>query len=273
MSYKSILVNINIDGPIAPIVKAGLDLARRFQATLTGFCAADVPMPVTFPEGTDFGLQTWQDMRDDAEKRIDEVRAEFERLVASSVATKWRSGLANPSDGLIAAAKLADVIVAGAPEGASTGNAYRIAEPASVVLRAGRPLLVVANRAEQLSTRKIVIAWKDTREARRAVADSVPLLAKAREVTVVTTASEIDSYIREGVKDVIAYLAAHHIEARSELIESPDETDALFGFVNEAGPDLVVSGAYGHSRLREWAFGGVTRSLLDEISLNRFLSN
>jgi nucleotide-binding universal stress UspA family protein len=105
------------------------------------------------------------------------------------------------------------------------------------------------------------------------VADSVPLLAKAREVTVVTTASEIDSYIREGVKDVIAYLAAHHIEARSELIESPDETDALFGFVNEAGPDLVVSGAYGHSRLREWAFGGVTRSLLDEISLNRFLSN
>lgn len=273
MSYKSILVNINIDGPVAPIVKAGLDLAQRFQATLTGFCAADVPMPVTFPEGADLGMQIWEDMREETEKRIKTLRTEFEQLVADSVKTAWRGGLGNPTDGLVATSKLADVVVMAAPDGASSGNAYRVAEPAGAVLRAGRPLLIVANRAEQINTKKILIAWKDTREARRAVADSVPLLSRAKEVTVVTAASEIDSYIREGVKDVIAYLAAHHIEAKSELIESPDETDALFGFINEMGPDLVVSGAYGHSRLREWAFGGMTRSLLDEISLNRFVSN
>jgi len=192
---------------------------------------------------------------------------------SGSVDTRWRGGLGNPTDGLVATSKLADVIVMAAPDGASSGNAYRVAEPAGAVLRAGRPLLIVANRAEQINTKKMLIAWKDTREARRAVADSVPLLSRAKEVTVVTAASEIDSYVREGVKDVIAYLAAHHIEVESELIESPDETDALFGFINETGPDLVVSGAYGHSRLREWAFGGMTRSLLDEISLNRFVSN
>lgn len=273
MSYKSMLVNIDIDGPIAPIVRAATDLAQHFEAKLTGFCAADAPMPIAVPEGGALAAEAWQQMRQDTEKRLMQVHAEFDRLTGGSLKTGWRCDMAYPTQALVTASRLADLVVMAASEGAATGNTYRVADPASVVLRAGRPLLVVSSKAEQVRAGNIVVAWKDTREARRAVADAVPLLAMAKEVTVVTVATEVDQWIRKGVKDVVAFLAAHGVEARSELIESSQESTALFDFIADRGADLVVSGAYGHSRLREWAFGGVTRSLLDETELNRFMSS
>ena len=71
----------------------------------------------------------------------------------------------------------------------------------------------------------------------------------------------------------MAFLGAHGVEARPELVEGPDEHIALFEALDKCGADLIVSGAYGHSRLREWAFGGVTRSLLDETGRNRFMAS
>ena len=174
---------------------------------------------------------------------------------------------------MVEASRSADLIIMSASEGAATGGSYRVADPASVVLRAGRPLLVVAGKAEQVPTKKIVIAWKDTREARRAVADAVPLLGSADEVTVVTVAGQVDQWVREGLADVADFLGGHGIKTTREMIEGPDEVISLLEFLDLSGADLVVSGAYGHSRLREWAFGGVTRSLLDETGLNRFMSS
>lgn len=71
----------------------------------------------------------------------------------------------------------------------------------------------------------------------------------------------------------MAFLAAHGVKTEGKLIESPDEYVELFNFVDASGADLVVSGAYGHSRLRQWAFGGVTRSLPNETHLSRFMSS
>jgi nucleotide-binding universal stress UspA family protein len=273
MSYKSILVNIDIDGPIVPVVKAALDLARRSEAKLIGICAADVSLPMVVEEGSALVAKLWEQMRGDVEKRLKDVHSEFNRLTAGSVETEWRADVTNPTHAIVAASRLADLVVMAASEGASTGDAYRAADPASVVLRAGRPLLVVASKAEQVPARKVVVAWKDTREARRAVADVVPLLASADEVTVLTVAGQADQWVREGLTDVVAFLAAHGVEAKPKLIESPDEYVTLFKFIDESDADLVVSGAYGHSRLREWVFGGVTRSLLDESGRNRFMSS
>lgn len=273
MSYKSILVNLDIDGPVVPIVKAATDLAKRSQATLIGFCAADAPLPLTGAGGEGLAVEAWQQMRNDIEQRLKEVREQFVKLVAGSVETKWCDVLESPTRALARLSRTADLIVAGAREGAATGDAYRTSDPGSVALQAGRPLLVVARGADHVSARKIAVAWKDTREARRAVADSVPLLLQAEEVTVVTVAAEIDEWVREGIADVVAFLARHGIKARSEMIESSDDSDKLLEFFASSQADLIVSGAYGHSRLREWAFGGVTRSLLDETGLNRFMSS
>ncbi|MEI5681775.1 universal stress protein [Mesorhizobium sp. CCNWLW179-1] len=273
MSYKSILVNIDIDGPIAPIVKAAMDIARRYDARLIGLCAADAPLPMAGPEGGSLAAEAWQLMRDDIEKRLKDVRAEFERLTTNVVKTEWREGPTSPTQAVVLASRTADLIIMAASEGASTGDSYRVANPASVVLRAGRPLLIVAGKTEHIRTKKIIVAWKDTREARRAVADAVPLLMSADAVTVVTVSAQVDEWVREGMTDVVAFLTGHNIKARTELIESPDEYIELFKFIDGSDADLVVSGAYGHSRLREWAFGGITRSLLDEAGLSRFMSS
>lgn len=273
MSYKSILVNVGIDGPVEPIVGAAIDLAQRFGARLIGLCAADQPTPIGFPDAGLAAAEAWQRMHDDIEKRFGQVRETFDHLTADVVTTQWHVHLQNPTQALVEAARMADLVVTHAPAGAFRADSYRAADPASVVLRTGRPLLVIGDRVEHVAARTVSVAWKDGREARRAVADAIPFLAAAEEVSVVSVARRVDDELRRSLGDVVAYLAAHGIKARPELIERADENAALVDFMASARPDLVVSGAYGHSRLREWAFGGVTRFLLEEAGLNRFMSS
>ncbi|MDX8528285.1 universal stress protein [Mesorhizobium sp. MSK_1335] len=275
MSYKSILLNLNIDGPIEPLTRVGVDLAKRFDARLIGFCAADAPLPVTMaPEGAAIATEIWEQSRDEIRRRLIELKGEFEGLVAGAVKTGWHGAIENPDHALARGARMADMVVASASQGASTGDSYRTVDPGSLVLRAGRPVLVAADGATGLPARRIVVAWKDTREARRAVADAVPLMVMANEVTIVAVDRNPDDWIRNGVNDVASFLAGHGIKARTEIVKTDDdENNRLVDFFAAVNAELIVSGAYGHSRLREWVFGGVTRSLLDEVWLNRLMSN
>ncbi|MEW6631714.1 MAG: universal stress protein [Pseudomonadota bacterium] len=274
MSYKSILLNLCVDGPIEPLARAGIQLAKRFDARLIGFCAADAPLPVTMaPEGAAIAAEIWEESRDEIRRRFKDLHEEFDSLVAGSVKCEWRDAIENPDHAVVANASVADLIVTGATEGASTGDSYRSADPGSLVLRAGRPVLVAAHRTADLPTGRIVVAWKDTREARRAVADAVPLMLTANEVTVVAVDREPDDWLKNTTRDVAGFLAGHGISARTEILKSDDEGNCLIDFLASAGAELIVSGAYGHSRLREWVFGGVTRSLLDQVWLSRLMSN
>ena len=75
------------------------------------------------------------------------------------------------------------------------------------------------------------------------------------------------------MKDAAGFLLHHGVRARTEVLKAKDEPAALSDFIRSVGADLIVSGAYGHSRLREWVFGGMTRSLLDDVWLSRFMSS
>jgi nucleotide-binding universal stress UspA family protein len=86
-------------------------------------------------------------------------------------------------------------------------------------------------------------------------------------------ASEPDDRISAGIEDVATFLATHGITARTEVLKADDESNRLIDFLSSANADLIVSGAYGHSRIREWVFGGVTRSLLDDVRICRFMSS
>lgn len=273
MSFKTILVNLDVDGPVEPSVLAACDVARRFRAKVIGICAADAPMPVTYPETDPAVVGVWDQMRDQLKARFRELHAVFDRLTADRVESEWREALGPPANVLIDTARVADLIVMAAPNGAASGSTYRAANPGSVLLQAGRPVLVLAYGTEHVPIGRAVVAWKDTREARRAVADAIPLLSCAREVTIITIADEVDSWVKNGADDVVALLSAHGIQAHSELIESSDEDEKLTEHIAAAGADFVVSGAYGHGRLREFVFGGVTRSLLDRTGIDRFMSN
>jgi nucleotide-binding universal stress UspA family protein len=129
-----------------------------------------------------------------------------------------------------------------------------------LVMDAGRPVLFVPPSVNHLSAKRVVVAWKDTREARRAVWDSMPFLKRAAEVSVVAIDSE-----DAGARDVAAYLGCHGVLAT--VLTRPETEIAaavkIIHIAQQEGADLIVCGAYGHSRAREWAFGGVTRDLLD----------
>ena len=110
-----------------------------------------------------------------------------------------------------------------------------------------------------------MVAWKDTRESRRAVCDAIPFLRNAEEVTIV----EISEHGREtqsqrSIDDVAGYLLRHKVVVGAKVYLQTKQSVAgeLLRFTRDAGADLIVAGGYGHSRLGEWAFGGVTRDLI-----------
>lgn len=98
---------------------------------------------------------------------------------------------------------------------------------------------------------------------------------KAKEAVVITIEEGDQKSARESAADVVRFLMRHGVKARSDVlgVGSSDVEEAMSEIAREIGADLIVAGAYGHSRLREWAFGGVTRSLLVDGSLHRLISN
>jgi len=145
-----------------------------------------------------------------------------------------------------------------------------------VLLNAGRPVLIVPNGIASNSGQRVLVAWKDTREARHAVQSALPYLSAAKHITLVEVAENVlERVARERLDDVEKYLGRHGIKvsAKSVLTPKGSISDQLTSVAKREGADLIVAGAYGHSRLGEWVFGGVTRGLLQNSDVCCLLSN
>ncbi|MDX8461768.1 universal stress protein [Mesorhizobium humile] len=269
MSYRTIVVNLAVDTKPAPIVKLAAELAKRFDAHLIGLAAADVPPLVATGEGLVYEGEVMQIQRTEIEKRLAELRDIFEELVPSSINNEWTQHICGPTRALGVAARSADLIVT-----ANGGeDVFRAVDIGGLVLGVGRPVLIAAENAEHLLGKTVLVAWKDGREARRALSDSLPFLATANEVVVASMEPHSSEDVRNSLADVAVFLEQHGITARTEVIAGDAEGDRLVAFARSIHADLIVSGAYGHSRLTEWAFGGVTRSLIGQSGITRLLSN
>ncbi len=273
MTYKTILLNVDIDGPVTSLIKFALELAKRFDAKLIGCSGADIVLPVMMGDGMIIDTGFIESQREAIEARLAHLRSKFLDLAGTGIDVEWRGDVKNPTELLTANASAADLIVTGSPEGAKTGDPNRSVDLGSLMLQVGRPVLVAAGGAEHLLARTVLVAWKDSREARRAVTDSIPFLKSANDVVVAAVERKDGEPARQGLADVVALLKRHGIKARSELLAGKNEGEQLLNLAASIHSDLAVAGAYGHSRLREWIFGGVTRSLLDDIKINRFMSN
>jgi nucleotide-binding universal stress UspA family protein len=129
----------------------------------------------------------------------------------------------------------------------------------------GRPVLTGPADAEHLDLRRVVLAWKDTREARRAMADALPLMRRAERVLVVQAPEPGQQDPAIALADVAEALRQHGVRAAIRVL--PDDRDAAEAILEvsvEEDAQLIVAGAYGRARLTEWAFGGVTRKLLQQ---------
>jgi nucleotide-binding universal stress UspA family protein len=169
-----------------------------------------------------------------------------------------------PIDYVARQARAADIVVTG-QGGPELSDPFRQADADDLVMRAGRPLLIAPQATQWLDVRSCLIAWKDGPEARRAVADALPLLRKAKDVTIVEVLEQEGG--RSGalarVHDVAAWLARHGVSATEVVPEQIGHaTEQIERIAATTGAGVVIAGAYGHSRLREWVLGGVTRQLL-----------
>lgn len=272
MIYNSILFQLNIHGGAAQQLKFARDLASRFEAKLTGFAAGSVH-PITAPSPD--VIMDEEFMRLEAkeiERRLKALRDEFDAECEREGAAFLRTAIGDPTRGLAMGARAADIIIAGARhDRRECEDAIDLSE---LIQSAGRPVLIPRNDLEPLKAGTVLVAWKDAREARRAVADAMPFLVRARDVLVATVEERERDQAMESASDVVRYLIDHGARARAEIFDHGEAGDGetLAGIARQIGADLVVSGAYGHSRLREWLLGGVTRALLKEGSLNRLMS-
>ncbi|EHK53182.1 UspA domain-containing protein [Mesorhizobium alhagi CCNWXJ12-2] len=275
MRYKTIMVQLDVDVRAAQRLQFACELALRFDAGLIGFAAAEPRLidPSDVDGATSVDLVAIQ--TEEIEARLEEREKEFRTMTAGVTRASWRGEIGHPTKLLAIHARAADLIVTGAGTPDLMGNSHRLVKHGALILAAGRPVLLASGSGKTVKGERIVIAWKDTREARRSVSDAMPFLVRAQDV-LVTTIEENDSISgNESVADVASYLIEHGVKARSQVIGvgHADAAFALNEVAREIGADMIVSGGYGHSRLRELIFGGVTRSLLRESSLNRLISN
>jgi len=157
----------------------------------------------------------------------------------------------------------ADFIITGPDIGGNFLDSTRRVGIADLVMQAGRPVLIVPYNREEINLNHVVVGWKGTRESRRAIADALPLMKLAGKVTVmaITPDSEL-SRIKDHFSDVINWLERHGIRAKAEAVATEGEDSRRVSeLAREKGADLIVAGAYGHSRVREWVLGGVTKDV------------
>lgn len=274
MDYKTVMVGLALDRPNDACLRVAGDLAERFGARVVGIAASDLRPPMYFAEG-DFAQKLLDEEAAAIEQRLSELEAEFRSAVGKrAVSVEWRSARALPVPYMLQHARAADVIVVGA-RAETLVDPSAAPDPSDLVMQAGRPLIVVPSAAQWLDLRSVLVAWKDVREARRAVFDALPILAAAEEVTIAEI-PEADGHRADAVShvaDVAAWLRSHGIAANTVVPEkAAGVTEQLDKIAARVGAGVVIAGAYGHSRFREWVLSGVTRHLAMESRRCAFLS-
>jgi nucleotide-binding universal stress UspA family protein len=257
MSFAALMVHVDVEHDCEQRVELAIALADRFQATLIG--VAGCALWPAFIAG-DVGLT--KSNQYDFQKvmaRFEHRGKKFSAQGRSLKQTEWRSALEAPAELLLREARAADLLIIGRGRGGGDDD------PGVILLRAGRPVLLVPDAMAPLPLRRVVVAWEDTRECRRAVRDALPFLQQAKEVLLVAIGEDqSQSQAKKTLADVAAYLVRHRVIVAAEIWRRARQEVAaeLFQIVEEERADLIVAGGYGHSRLGEWIFGGVTRELL-----------
>jgi nucleotide-binding universal stress UspA family protein len=175
---------------------------------------------------------------------------------------------------LVAYARLRDLTIVPVPGGDYVDQWYAEA----TIFGSGRPTLVVPHtrkRAGSFALDTVVVAWDFSRPASRAVADALPLLEKAKRVFVATVTNEKVIDAKRSGADLAKHLARHGVDVVVEAVDAGGRRigDVLASYVNAHNADVLVMGAYGHTRIREFILGGATKSMLSHPPLPILLSH
>jgi nucleotide-binding universal stress UspA family protein len=264
MEYRTILVQAGFHPADEARLAIARELGARNRAHVIGVGAsAWAPFLDT---GVGYGgAEAFTTLMEDVDADVAEAETRF-RAIFSGYAgsTEWRARIDFPAPVLAAAARAADILVASQVRGRRDHR--RTPAPERLVLECGVPVLLCPPEAARLDLDAIVVGWKKGREARHALADALPLLKQARRIVLASAAAPDARQATEAeLREVIAGLGRHGVRAESEVLDAyvDDPAEMLFDLARRDGAGLIVAGAYGHTRLREWVLGGVTQALIE----------
>ena len=264
--YRSILVHVTTGEAARARLALAVDLAERHDAHLIGIGAGCLNLPVDAVGDGSAAAAVVEIGTEALEAELRAAEARFRQAAQGLAKLEWRAFQEFAAGAIAREARAADLVVLGREDAGSSDGFSVALSPGDVVLQAGRPVLAVPPGIDRLEAARVLVAWKDTREARRAVHDALPLLRGAGQVTVMEICEEEEKVgpAAARAQDVARYLLRHGVGAQGIARRAgEDGAAAQIALAARAeGADLVVSGAYGHARLREWVFGGVTRELL-----------
>ncbi len=273
MSYKDLLVHLDDTDICAERVASAVALAKREGARLTGIALA-LESTISTYIGIDFPSSLTQAQQEIVQKAAESAVAKFEAS-AKEAGIEYRSRIvkcpASKAPARLAFfARHADLIFVGQPNPNDKGKAFQESLLEAVLLTTGRPVYVVPYIGRyEAKVRKAVIAWDGGKKAVRAVNDAIPMLKARKEVTVlvINPKKRGDEFGGQPGENLVEHLDRYGINAKVATVVSPDLSvdTTIQNFISDSGADLLVMGAFGHSRLREKAFGGVTDSILHQM--------
>lgn len=257
--YKTLVFALQPSVQSKAALQSVVDLARRWGAHLIGVGSR---APIYLVDPWIISGDILQRIADDDEAQLAAAAARFHEIAAPlGPRAEWVRRQDFPNTALTELAAGADLIVA-CPEKGPEAVAVKLPD---LVLEAGLPVLVIPPGTGEIRTRHILIGWRNTPDARRALTAALPLLAAADTVTLVQVTGEAGVDEAEaGLDRARTRLARHGVHAETAVILRGEDLDsgAILAEVAARGADLLVLGGYGHARAREWILGGVTQDLL-----------
>ena len=263
MTFKSILVQAELGADGAARLAAAASLAAKAQGRVIGVGAVEYEV-VTAPY---YGFTTaagYQEMKLRIERELQEAEAALRAAAKTAgVDAVWRRSDQSPASAAARHARAADLVVVGTQD---KGDPTQTVLASDLVMSAGIPVLVVPRGVSKIEAQTVFIAWKNTRETRRAIADALPLLQTARRVVLAAIIEDqATERLQAELDDLAERLRLHQVDVEIDLatpLGGLAVQQQLAQMLKSQGADLLVAGAYGHTRMREWAFGGVTEWLL-----------
>lgn len=267
MFIKRIFLPLCDDKGIASLVKSSFVLGRMFSAEMSSLFVRQLPvvMPAAAPGLV--GAETLRQIVENAGGKLTDIQKYTQDVVEEcargfpDVSSVFASGEESVSQAVRHGARLADIVVLG------RGQAYEVGEWREIrdvaLFESGRPVfLVPPDGVTEQNFDKVIIAWKESIEAARAITAALPFLTMAKEVYLVTIGEE--DQVRDTLLDFEQYLQLHHANVQSEIIapSSGNIGKTLLDYSQAKGGAMLVMGAYSHWRWREQLFGGATEYVL-----------
>lgn len=275
MALKDILVHIDGTKASTGRLAVAMDLARTHDAHLTALYVIPQYLIPPYAE-VQIGSEIIAAQREAGHQQAARMEKVFqETLGGSGLSHEWRVVEGDLISCLALHGRYADLVVAGQAD-QDDPESLDPATTDHLVLEVGRPVLFVPYiGAPNVLGEKIMVAWNATREAVRAVSDAMPLLQRAQRVEVVTVNPSHGAEGDVPGADICLHLARHGVraEAHQIVVSDIDVGNLLLSRAADEEVDLIVMGAYGHSRFRELVFGGATRHLLDHMTVPVMMSH